>query len=294
MHDEPGSAARQTSARSLYLGQVVALLTQHGKERVVAPVFDEALGCHVERVAGYDTDLLGTFTRDIARVGSQLEAARAKARVGMEISGRALGLASEGSFGLDPFSGVFPWNVELLIFIDDGRGIEVAGMAQGRARSAQLLATTWSDVDAFARAVGFPEHYLVVRPNDANDTRIRKGIATWPELEAVFAWALSQSPSGSAYLEVDLRADANPTRLINIRRAAVDLARRLGSLCPVCSMPGFWVVESVPGLPCRACGAPTWEIRAEVYGCLVCGHQEMRELGAQAYAFPGHCHDCNP
>lgn len=104
--------------RVVYAGTRIALLTQHGKERVIASVLDTALGCQVERVGGYDTDLLGTFTREIPRAGKQLEAARKKARLGMEMSGLSLGLASEGSFGPDPMVGMFPWNVEFLIFID--------------------------------------------------------------------------------------------------------------------------------------------------------------------------------
>lgn len=50
----------------LYAGQRVVLLTQHGKERVLATVLEPALGCRVERVTGYDTDRLGTITRDTA------------------------------------------------------------------------------------------------------------------------------------------------------------------------------------------------------------------------------------
>jgi hypothetical protein len=73
-----------------YSGRRVALLTQHGKERVIAPVLDAALGCRVERVNGFDTDLIGTFTRDIPRTGTQVEAARRKARIGMELSGLPL------------------------------------------------------------------------------------------------------------------------------------------------------------------------------------------------------------
>ena len=61
---------------SRYRGQSIALLTQHGKERVIAPALEPALGCHVQLVTGYDTDQLGTFTRDKPRPGSQLEAAR--------------------------------------------------------------------------------------------------------------------------------------------------------------------------------------------------------------------------
>ena len=93
---------------SVYSGRGVALLTQHGKERMIAPVLESALGCRVERVTGYDTDQLGTFTRDVPRAGTQIEAARKKARIGMELSGLSLGLASEGSFGPDPMGGCFP------------------------------------------------------------------------------------------------------------------------------------------------------------------------------------------
>jgi len=53
------------------------------KERVIAPVLEPALGCQIELVDGFDTDQLGTFTRDIPRDGTQLEAARKKARIGM-------------------------------------------------------------------------------------------------------------------------------------------------------------------------------------------------------------------
>lgn len=53
------------SANHLYRGQRVALLTQHGKEKVLA------LGCRVELVTGYDTDLPGTFSRDIPHAGTQ-------------------------------------------------------------------------------------------------------------------------------------------------------------------------------------------------------------------------------
>ena len=91
-----------------YSGRRVALLTQHGKEGVIAPVLDAALGCRVERVNGFDTDLIGTFTRDIPRTGTQVEAARRKARIGMELSGLPRGLASEGAFGPDPMADCSP------------------------------------------------------------------------------------------------------------------------------------------------------------------------------------------
>ncbi|MBA3032990.1 MAG: hypothetical protein KKF85_11990 [Gammaproteobacteria bacterium] len=262
--------------------------------RVIAPVLDAGLGCRVERVDGFDTDTLGTFTRDIPRLGSQLDAARKKARIGMDLSGLPLGLASEGSFRADPFTGMFPWNVDCLIFIDDLRGFEVIGIAQGHARSDHLLAANWTEAEAFARRAGFPEHHLVLRPAGEEDSRIRKGIATWAELADACAWALGQSGNSRVFLENDLRAHANPSRQDNIRLAADDLVRKLQTRCPACGTPGFWLVEHIEGLPCADCGAPTRATRAEVHGCLKCDYRATRECTDRQFADPGRCDYCNP
>jgi hypothetical protein len=106
-----------------------SLLTQHGKEKVICPEMLET--CHLEvlHVTGYDTDQLGTFTRDVARKGSQLDAARAKARKGMALSGAEIGIASEGSFTNDPFTGLLPWNLELILLIDDKHAIQLSSFS---------------------------------------------------------------------------------------------------------------------------------------------------------------------
>ncbi|MEW5906670.1 MAG: DUF6671 family protein [Elusimicrobiota bacterium] len=279
---------------SSYAGRSIALLTKHGKGRAIAPVLEPALGCRIKLVSGYDTDQLGTFTRDIPRAGTQLESARKKARIGMELSGLPLGLASEGSFGPDPMIGMLPWNVEVLIFLDNEQGLEIAGCAQGEANHVHLLTGDWAAAEGFARKAEFPAHHLVVRPEDENDARIRKGIASWTELKAAFAWAQAQSAGGQVFLETDLRAHANPRRMENIRRAAEDLAARLRALCPACGAPGFWLVERVTGLPCAGCGMPTREIRAEIHGCLKCAHRVTRTRTGSRYADPGRCDCCNP
>ena len=277
-----------------YSGRSIALLTQHGKEGTIASVLDAALGCRVERVSGFDTDTLGTFTRDIPRPGTQREAARRKARIGMELSSLPLGLASEGSFGPDPMTGMFAWNVELLIFLDDERGIEVTSVAQGKTNFSHLLTTDWAAAETFAKQAEFPAHHLVVRPESEDDPRMRKGIAAWEELEAAFISALAESANGRVFVETDVRAHANPTRMHNIRLAADDLVKKLNSPCPACGTPGFWIVERVAGLACADCGAPTRETRAEVHGCLKCAHRLTRERTDRQYADPGRCDYCNP
>lgn len=288
------AAYRASDFASICAGQRVALLTQHGKERVIAPVLELTLGCRVERVAGCDTDLLGTFTRDIPRAGTQLEAGRKKALIEVKLAGLPLGLASEGSFGPDPFTDMFPWSVELLVWIDEERELEVIGVAQGRANFSHLLAADWAAAESFARQAGFPEHHLVLRPDGEEDPRIRKGIATWAELEVAFVWARDQSASGLVFVETDVRANANPMRMENIRLAAEDRAKKLCSLCPACGTSGFWMVERVAGLACADCGALTRETRAEVDGCLKCAHRVARERTDLQYANPGRCDYCNP
>lgn len=285
---------RLPSAAKRYAGRRIALLTQHGKERAIAAVLDAALACRIERVTGYDTDLLGTFTREIPRAGSQIEAARKKARLGMQLSGLPLGLASEGSFGPDPMAGMFPWNVEFVIFIDDEAGLELVGLAQGKANHVHALTDNWTQARVFAEQAEFPAHHLVVRPTGANDPRTKKDIVTWTELKEAFARARTLAENGQVFLESDLRAHANPTRMEMIRLAAQDLVKKLQSACPACGAPGFWLVKHIDGLPCGDCGAPTHETRTEVHACAKCTHREMRERTDRQYADPGHCDYCNP
>ncbi|MGC8528963.1 MAG: DUF6671 family protein [Leptospirillia bacterium] len=283
-----------SNSGSFYEGERVALLTRHGKERVLAEVLEPDLRCRIVHVTTYDTDLLGTFTREIPRVGTQIEAARRKARLGMELASLPLGLASEGAFGPDPILGVMPWNIECLLWIDDKRGIEVSGLAQGKAVSEQSLCENYHDVIRFAEASGFPDHHLVVRWEGAGTPRIFKGISNWKDLERIYTQMSALSGAGRITIEVDLRAHANPTRMETIRRAAVNLLENIRSLCPACGMPGFSVVERIEGRPCADCGGPTHEIRANRWVCQKCLHQAEEEKCPGEPGNPLYCDYCNP
>lgn len=114
-----------------YSGQRIAFLTQHGKEALLGPLFSEKLACTLVRATGFDTDQLGTFTRDVPRPGTQLAAARFKANKGMELTGLSIGIGSEGAFGADPVGGIMPWNTEVIVWVDATLGIEILGIAQG-------------------------------------------------------------------------------------------------------------------------------------------------------------------
>jgi len=114
-----------------YSRQAIAFLTQHGKEALLGPLFSEKLDCTLLYATGFDTDQLGTLTRDVRRPGTQLAAARFKANKGMELTGLSIGIGSEGAFGADPIGGIMPWNTEVIVWVDATLGIEILGIAQG-------------------------------------------------------------------------------------------------------------------------------------------------------------------
>lgn len=274
-----------------YRGGTVALLTQHGKEAVIAPPLRERLGIALLRVEGYDTDRLGTFTRDVPRAGSQIEAARSKARLAMQLSGLPWGLGSEGSFGPDPVFGLSAWDSELLVWVDGERDLEITATASGpETNYRQGWIGDWSDARTFAAASGFPSHALVV--STAPDAvPIAKGVCDEETLARMVANAVARE--GRAWLETDMRAHVNPTRMAMIGRAAEQLAARLASPCPSCGAPGWWPGTSVPGRPCADCGQPTRLPVAQRWQCGRCGHEEQRPVGERT-ADPADCDHCNP
>ena len=77
----------ETEGRASYAGSTFALLTKRAKESEIAPRFQQAPGASVTLGDSFDTDTLGSFTRDVPRFGSQLDAARKKAELAIELSG---------------------------------------------------------------------------------------------------------------------------------------------------------------------------------------------------------------
>lgn len=282
------------TASPVYSGRSVAMLTQHGKVNLLAPVLEPELGCRIKHVTGFDTDQLGTFTREIPRAGTQLEAARRKARLGMQMAGMSLGLASEGAFGPDPIAGMLPWNVEYVVWIDDELGLEVVGRAHGPGCFAQLLTTSWDQAVDFVQQNGFPAQQLILRPSHSDDPRIKKNIRAWAAFSAYFRAMRKLSSDGQVFVETDGRAHANPMRQKMIIRAAEDLSRRLCTVCLSCNSPGFGHLESLPGLPCAACDAPTSQPFADQFGCPLCGRREIRIRTDEKCADPRFCPYCNP
>ena len=287
-----------TALLAPFAGAVAALGTRHGKERVIGPTLDAELGIRVEVVRDLDTDRFGTFTREIPRVGTALQAARSKARAAIEAHGSArFGVSSEGSFGPHPAVPFVPGGVEIVLLIDRETDLELTGLdITMETNCASRCVTSADEAISFAAEVSFPSHGLIViaapdgKPEPA--LGMTKSIVERADLEQAVREELRIR--GRVWLETDMRAHLNPTRMRSVERAVQALARAAHCLCPACARPGYVPVERVGRLPCADCGEPTGKARAEVLACRGCGQREERPLAGVSEATAFDCPRCNP
>ncbi|MDE5412747.1 DUF6671 family protein [Alkalihalobacterium chitinilyticum] len=282
---------------NLYKNQKAVLATMHKKEQVMAPVLKRELGIEVVVPEHLNTDDFGTFTNDVERVGDQLEAARTKLETAMLQSGLSIGLASEGSFSSHPIISFLPFNRELVLFVDKERDLEITGfVANGNTNYAGKVVGSFEEAYEFALAQGFPDHGVIVKATEdtLNPKEMEKGIVNAERLKQAVSDMLSVSGK-SVFIQTDMRAMFNPTRMKNIELATLDLVQKLQTLCPACSTPGYEVVEYKKGLECECCGNATEAVRSHLYKCKKCTHEEEIQFpNGKEYADPARCNWCNP
>ena len=276
-----------------FKGKTLVLATMHGKEKIVGPLLTEALGVTVVVPEHFNTDRFGTFTRDIIRTGTQLDAARAKAVAAMEHTGADLAVASEGTFGPDPALPFVSTNHELVVLIDRTNGLEVRGTYRSPYTNfAGQYVTSITEALDFARRVGFPTHALILRKSEHSTKPIYKGIVTEVELREKIQKLLGFFRK-KVWLETDMRAHMNPTRMNTIAKATENLLENIRSRCPTCGAPGFVVTNVTRGLPCNTCGLPTEAVMADVRTCTTCRHTQTTPR-ERSVVDPAECSHCNP
>ena len=124
----------------------------------------------------FDTDKLGTFSREIKRPKSQLATARIKIRKGMKLLKTDIGIASEGTFGSHPLAPI-PWNVEIVLLYDKKDNLEICGIYEGSETNfGNLKTNNFDEALKFAEQIGFPEHFLILRPDNDYSKKIIKNI----------------------------------------------------------------------------------------------------------------------
>ncbi len=273
------------------------LASMHQKEKVIAPALRHGVGLQVSPCLNLDTDQFGTFSGERQRLGSAVDAARAKIAAGFVQKFGTIGLASEGSFGPDPSLPLVPIGREIVLFFDSETGLEVVGTSTDhQPRFDHVWVSNTPDAVAFAERIGFPDHGVIVSDHSEGSTLperlLFKDIADLEALRTAVASVLKEFRT--AFLQTDMRAHRNPTRMTAISTAAWDLARRLQSRCPSCHCPGYDITGWRPGRPCDWCGLATRIIEVEVLTCPYCGHNEERRAAGPDRIDPALCDHCNP
>ncbi|MCH6199585.1 hypothetical protein MMU07_08345 [Aquiflexum sp. LQ15W] len=278
----------------MFQGRRLLIATKHKKERVIGPLVEKALGVSCFVTQNFDSDVLGTFTGEVDRKHDPITTARQKCLMAMEMTDCDLGIASEGSFGQHPSLFFVNADEEFLIFIDKKNNLEII--------SRELSAETNFDgreiqteegLFDFANSVGFPSHGLILRKGREENTEIFKGITDEKQLVEVFR-KLHQK-YGSLYVETDMRALYNPTRMGVIEVATKKLLDKISSLCPQCRMPGFGITDAKSGLKCSLCGSPTRSTLSYIRQCLHCHYFEEEIFPhKKTEEDPMYCDFCNP
>lgn len=288
----------QLGTNEYYSGATIIMPTKHAKSLAVAPPFWKHLEASVLEFV-IDTDVLGTFSGEVERKGNALDCARRKCELGIELlCGRAdYCLSSEGSFGPHPLVPFLARDQEIFYFIDLKRGFHLHLVHASEKTNYHAKAIgSLDELAEFASSASFPSHALVLRPNDRSKCDLLfKGIVDPEILLSSYQKAKDVSSDRLVWVETDMRAQFNPSRMAVIGELAEKLAKRLSTVCPSCKTPGWGIVEVENGLRCEYCDQPTEMILQEIYGCVLCEHRETKPRSDGLNAAPQmHCMHCNP
>jgi len=278
----------------MFKGRNLIIATKHQKEKVIAPLLESELGVNCLVAQSLNTDSLGTFTGEVERKDDPLTTARTKCKLAMDMYECDLAIASEGSFGPHPSFFFVPADHEILLFIDKKNEIEIVEheLSTDTNFSGEEINNTHALMD-FAVHAKFPDHGLILRKSKEDCSEIIKGITDWNHLVTSFNYF--QKKYGIAYVETDMRAMYNPTRMLVIESAARKLVNKMKCYCPKCCCPGFGVTDVLPGLPCRHCGLPTRSTLSHRYTCQKCLFtQDVKYPNQTLTEDPMYCDNCNP
>jgi hypothetical protein len=279
---------------SIFQGRRLLIATKHKKELVIAPLFEKQLGVICFTNDDFDTDVLGTFTGEVERQLDPIETARKKCLMAMDQSDCDLAVASEGSFGPHPSMFFVSSDDEFLMFIDKKNDLEIVvrELSMETNFSGKEIANE-TELMEFADSAKFPSHALILRKSSHDNDTLVKGITDKGHLIEVFQNLLDTF--GSVFVETDMRALFNPSRMTVIEAATKKLLLKIIHLCPSCSKPGFGITDAKKGLLCSLCGAPTKSTLSHIYVCQHCQYsKEELYPNKKTTEDPMYCDYCNP
>lgn len=278
----------------MFTGRKLLIATKHAKESVIQPLFEKEFNvtCHTNTT--FDTDILGTFSGEIERRFSTMETLRKKCLLAAQEEKFDLIVASEGSFGTHPTLFFAAADDKFMLFLDLKNNIEISSREISlETNFSGEEVNTSNQLLVFAEKALFPSHALILKSSEKNPEIIYKGIVQKEDLLNKFQEL--KSKFSSVFVETDMRAHLNPTRMQVIQKATEKLVAKIKKTCPSCNFPGFDVEEIIKGLPCDNCGLPTKSTLALKYSCKNCDFkQEQKFPNNKKFEEPTFCDYCNP
>jgi len=278
-----------------YYGKEIAFATKHQKHLIIAPFFLEKLSAKIVN-ANVDTDTLGTFSGEIARLNSPFDTALIKAKWGMEELGLSFGIGSEGSIGADPVLPFINSDIETMVFCDGERDLVIEVSKRfTEIVAARITADPTTDLSEFLVRADFPRHKLIVSGYKSSGKKFSvKGIDEIAKLSFAIAQIADKSNDKQVVIESDFRANSSPSRQKNLASLGNNLIARICALCPKCDCPGWGKEIYDRGLRCRDCDRLNPDaVHRELLGCVSCDFMVMKRVVATVLE-PARCESCNP
>ncbi len=278
----------------MFANRTLLIATKHSKEFVIAPLFEKSLMVKCVVNHDFDTDLLGTFSGEIERKSDVIETLRKKCLLALQSTNFDLVVASEGSFGAHPSHFLAHADDEFLMFKDLKNNLEIIERKLSfKTNFNQTVVENQKMLEDFAQKVMFPSHGIILKSSEKNPESIIKDCSTLSQLIEAF-YSLKRNHN-SVFVETDMRAHKNPTRMEIIKETTIQILKKINTLCPNCKFPGFDVKKINPGLPCESCGFKTKSTLSHIYGCNACNFTEevFFPLDKKTEE-PLYCDFCNP
>lgn len=279
---------------NLFQNRTMIIATKHHKQKVIAPILEQELGVSTFTPTDFDTDIMGTFTGEIERKEDPVTTVRNKCLWGMEKYQVDLGLASEGSFGPHPSLFCIPADDEWAIIIDKKNNLEIIERhISTETNFSGHEIKSIEELKSFAEKALFPTHRLIMKNEKNGIKKIIKGIGCWKELLSSFEEF--KKAYGTAFVETDMRAMYNPSRMRQIGILTKKLVSRVMNLCPMCETPGFGITGYQQGLPCKHCKSPTQSTLFIDHTCKLCAFSFREKYPHGKFTEdPMYCDVCNP
>lgn len=226
-------AAGELALNSPYAGKVVILHSNEAKSVAIGPPLWERLRMSTLEYV-WNWGEATSSIHETCREEDVVSRARQKCDVVIERLGDKVEfvIATEGAILFDSRVPFPRRHLEVIYFIDRPHGFHLhmsrsstlTNYARGEVRSLE-------DLFAFAKQAKFPSHSLLIGPNCCSCAReYPVQVNRYDDLVEAFTSSMSLSPDRSVWVETDMRAWANPSRMRIIRELGSLLALHLSRL----------------------------------------------------------------